>query len=59
MDKLKESMNSVKQEHTKLAEEVKEMGQYLKSLSSQLTNEQLDEEIEKYKQLVNKKLSIH
>lgn len=53
MEKLKDGMNKAKQEHTKLTEEVKEMGQYLKNLTNQLTNEQLDDEIEKYKKLVS------
>ena len=54
MDKMKEGMNKVKQEHTKLTEEVKEMALYLKNLTAQLTNDQLDAEIEKYQQLVIK-----
>lgn len=52
MDKLKENLNEIKKEHTKLSEEVKEMNTYLKNLNNQLTNEQLTEEIEKYKKLV-------
>lgn len=49
---LTEKLNSVKKEHDKLADEVKELNAYLKNLQNQLTNEALSDEIAKYKKLV-------
>jgi len=57
---LTEKLNSVKKEHDKLADEVKELNAYLKNLQNQLTNEALSDEIAKYKKLLeesNQKLS--
>lgn len=47
LDKLKEKEKIKKQEHGKIADELKEMNSYLKNLTNQLSNEQLEAEIVK------------